>query len=394
LKFLFITSSNIACNPRLFKELQLALKLGHSCSVIQFKLGNWTDSKTNLLKKSLHNVQFIEFTALRNPFFQWFYTSLIQKILSFLPQTNLPIRLLAFSLSKRSIIINRFLKNNWGQYDWVIAHNPPSFYPALVFSLKIRAKLGIDIEDYHPGETNDLKESRKMLRMMKMILPKADYCSFAAPLIKEEVQKFITHESNEWVTILNGFAKDEFNEPTEIKYKKLKVVWFSQNIAPGRGLEKFISLANKLHKEIELHLVGDLSEDHKNLLLKCSKGVFIHLPMTQRELHGFLSQFDVGLAVETSKDLNNSIAVSNKILAYVQSGLYVIATPTPGQLSFLVGSNLNFSIVHLSDIEIEKCFSKLIKDKPKLIHKELQFQRAKKFSWENINESLINIWEN
>ena len=393
MKFLFITSSNIACNPRLLKELQLAIQLGKSCTVIQFKLGNWTDSKTNQLKKSLQNVQFIEFSALRTPFYNWLYTSLIEKALSILPHKLLSIRLQAYSLSKRSIIINKFLKNHLDHYDWVIAHNPSTFYPALIFSSKIGAKFGIDIEDYHPGETNDLKQSRKMLRMMKTILPKADYCSFAAPLIQEEVQRYINHESKEWFTILNGFSSDEFIEPPKIKNEKLKLVWFSQNITPGRGLEKFISLANKLHKELELHLIGDLSIENKNLLVNNTKGIIIHLPINQKELHEFLAEFDIGLAVESSKDLNNSIAISNKILSYVQSGLYVIATPTPGQLSFLESSNLNFSIVNLCDIEITKCVTELIKDKSKSFNKELQFQLAKKISWENINGPLINIWK-
>jgi hypothetical protein len=395
LKFLFITSSNIACNPRLLKELQLAIQLGKICTVIQFKLGNWSDSKTNQLKKSLQNVRFIEFSALRTPFFNWLYTSLIEKALSFLPHKLLSIRLQVYSLSKRSLIINKFLKNHLDHYDWVVAHNPPTFYPALIFSSKIGSKFGLDIEDYHPGETNDLKQSRKMLRMMKAILPKADYCSFAAPLIQEEVQRYINHESKEWFTILNGFSGDEFIEPTKIKNEKLKLVWFSQNITPGRGLEKFISAVINFQKDIEFHLIGNITASNRILLLQNNQEISIHPPMSQKDLHQFLSQFDVGLATDPPLNKNRELAVTNKILAFAQAGLYIVSVKAFGQNDFLRRSNLNYSIVDYSVEDISVCLRDLVEfNKTQNFDKQLQYEISQKYSWENTNKPLIKVWGN
>ena len=375
--------------------MQLAIQLGKSCTVIQFHLGNWTDSKTILLKKTLQNVQFVELTALRIPFFKWFFSSLLEKALSIVPHKILPLKFQAYSLSKRTILIHKFLNTHLEKYDWVIAHNPPAFYPALIYSSKIGAKFGIDIEDYHPGETNDLKQSRKMLRMMKTILPKADYCSFAAPLIQEEVQRYINHESKEWFTILNGFSSDEFIEPPKIKNEKLKLVWFSQNITPGRGLEKFISAVINFQKDIEFHLIGNLTASNRILLLKNNQEVSIHPPMSQKDLHQFLSQFDVGLATDPPLNKNRELAVTNKILAFAQAGLYIISVKAFGQIDFLRRSNLNYTIVDYSVEDISVCLSDLVKfNKTQYFDKQLQYEISQKYSWENANKPLIKVWGN
>lgn len=393
MKFLFITSSNIACNPRLLKELQLAIQLGKSCTVLQFKLGNWTDSKTDQLKNSLRNVQFIEFSALRTPFFKWLYTSLAEKVLSILPSTLLSIKLQAFSLSKRTIIINKFLKNHLDHYDWVIAHNPPTFYPALIFSSKIGAKFGLDIEDYHPGETNDLKQSQKMLRLMKMILPKADYCSFAAPLIQEEVQKYITHESKKWFTILNGFSKIEFKEPKQKNSQKLKIVWFAQNINPSRGLEKFISVVNLMHNDIELHLIGDLSKKNRAVLLQNDEGIIIHNPVSQKELHQFIGRFDIGLVADSPINRNRDLAITNKLIAYAQAGLFIISVSSLGHNELLYRSKLQFQIINYTEKDINYCLRNLINNfKLQGFNKVKQFNAAQKYAWEEIKMPLIKVW--
>ena len=59
------------------------------------------------------------------------------------------------------------------------------------FSLKIESKLGIDVEDYHPGETNDRIISNRVLRLMEKTLKKTNYVSFAAPLIQKEVAEYM-----------------------------------------------------------------------------------------------------------------------------------------------------------------------------------------------------------
>lgn len=392
-KILFITTSNLATNPRLVKEIELAISLNFSCTIIQFKLGNWSDEITNGVKLNFKKTEFIELSATRNPFLPWLLSSIIETVLNFIYFSFFGLRLTSFALNKRSILLNRYLRKNKKKYDWIIAHNPGAFFPAYTFSKITRCKLGLDIEDYHPGETNDSKKSQRMLKMMENILPKANYCSFASSQIQNEVEQQLACNKRNWHTIINGFPREEFITPIEDNSEKLKLIWFSQNIAENRGLEYFIKGVNKLHNEIELHLIGNLTKENSEKLLTNLKGIYIHTPMSQRELHVFISQFDIGLAIEPCKDFNNSIALSNKLLAYVQAGLYVIATPTIGQLGFLNNSNLNYSIVNLEEAEIFNCLKKLLQTKHlNRLNKQEQFKNAQKYAWEEINIPLIKVW--
>lgn len=50
---LFLTSNNLATNPRLYKELKLAIQEGHQTSLIQYKLGNWSDEKSDEMMNCL-----------------------------------------------------------------------------------------------------------------------------------------------------------------------------------------------------------------------------------------------------------------------------------------------------------------------------------------------------
>ena len=46
--------------------------------------------------------------------------------------------------------------------------------------------------------------------LMNRVLPQADYCSFAAPLIEEEVKTQITNEIKKSFVVLNGFNEFDF----------------------------------------------------------------------------------------------------------------------------------------------------------------------------------------
>lgn len=391
---LFITTTNLASNPRLFKELNLSLELFHEIDVVQFSVGGWSDEITEKLKKDFHKVNFVELSAKRKPFLNWFLTSVQQLLLKQINYKWLNVKLLSFSLTKRTIILTRYLRKKNNQYDWVVAHNPGAFFPAFEYSNRNNCNLGLDIEDYHPGEYTNALLSQRMLEMMKIILPKADYCSFAAPLIQLEVEKHIPNQSSNWFTVINGFSQSEFIRPNRINSTKIKMIWFSQNIAPGRGLENFISLIEEFSENFELHLVGALSDANRKLMFKQDSKVKIYPPMAQSDLHRFLSDFHVGLALEPAKDLNNSIALSNKLIAYAQSGLFILATPTPGQISFLNNYGFRNVVVKNEESEIKKCMFWL---KGQFDSNEIQesynFGLAKNICWESINGRLLVEWE-
>ena len=392
---LFISTHNLATNPRLVKEIELALKNEIKVTALICSFNNWSIQLNEIIKQRLIPfVNIIEVDASRKSFIKWIYITFIQLLYKLKYKLGFKnVETLSYTIIKRGILLDQVLQKHSAKYNYIIAHNPGAFYPALKFAEKIGAKLGLDIEDYHPGESTSKVENKKMLLLMQQMLPKAEYCSFAAPLIKAETEKYIAKNGKPWVTILNGFPESEFISPVEHNNDKLKLVWFSQNITHGRGLEKLIPIVNELAENVELHLIGNLTANNRDTLIPNKNGIVIHSPVSQLQLHKMLAEFDVGLAFEPGKDENNRLAISNKIISYAQSGLFILATLTQGQKNFLENSELKYFLVDYQEYQIKDAILNLIsKKKSRKFQKQEQFKNGNKYSWEQLSKPLEEIW--
>lgn len=115
----------------------------------------------------------------------------------------------------------------------------------------------------------------------------------------------------------------------------VRFYWFSQTIGPGRGLEMLAQALGVVSGNWELHLRGNLRgyatwfESHFADL--GPDRVFVHSPVTNRELPLASSPYDVGLALEMPDYPNHDLTASNKIFEYLRCGLAMIATRTKGQ---------------------------------------------------------------
>jgi glycosyltransferase involved in cell wall biosynthesis len=168
-----------------------------------------------------------------------------------------------------------------------------------------------------------------------------------------------------------------------------------EKYSQGRGLELIMPALYKFKEKVELHLIGNLySEFYEKYLSAYKDIVTIHKPLVQKELNLKLSKFDVGLAIELdTADFNRQICLTNKIWAYLQSGLYILATDTPAQVRFLeehkdCGQITKQNSDAFSDkiADINQNISKIRQSKQE------RFENAKQFSWENESEKLTEIW--
>jgi glycosyltransferase involved in cell wall biosynthesis len=397
-KILFISSTNLTVNPRLLKELKLALPLRYKVDFIGFRLGNWSDVIDKKIIKDINaNFHYIPIT--RKPFVSWFISSIIEKFtqkLYYFFKANLKIN--AYAYSKRSFLLCKYLRKNKKQYDLIIAHTLPTLYPAYKFAKQTNTNFIFDIEDYHPGEivTVDAKnEKTRRIFLMQKLLPKASYLTYASPLIgKFSLNLLNNYPVNQHQLINNCFSKSEF-QFKENTSKKIKFVWFSQNIAAGRGLELVIPALAKYKDKIELTLIGNLYAGfHKDFLSGYDDFINFIEPLPPKELNLKLSEFDIGLAIEISNvDINKDIALSNKIWAYFQSGLYVLATDTQAQKQF-VGEHEDIGVVSGQDIErFTESIENIIKNIDNIRNKKQdRFIYAQKIAWEVESEKLTDIW--
>lgn len=395
-KILFLTTANLTTNPRLLKELKF-FHDKYDCSFVGFRLGNWSDELDLQHQMELPTVNFQYLTATRAPFLPWLWSSVVhrfaQKIYPFSKKT---VNINAYASDKRAFLLNKYLARQNGNYDLVIAHNLGALYPTWRFGSNNNIPFSFDIEDYHPGEkiSKDIKnEQHRRAYLLNKLLPDAFYVSYASPLIGDKIHELMqSHKIEKYLLINNSFDATEFVQPEKIK-GKLKLVWFSQYIDSGRGVEKLLSMIDNFHGKVELHLIGSPRSHFVERYIKGRKYIKLHGTMTQNELHIALAGFDVGLALESiEQDQNRDICLTNKIWAYTQAGLYVIATNTSAQKQFIIENPWVGSLIELRENTIMNKIEWLL-DNIENIRKEKmnRFEKAKDLSWEKEGEKLKGV---
>ncbi len=374
--------------------MQLSIEQGHSPVVIKFNLSNWSQTFEKETESSFKSVRFIELSASRHPFFPWLISLLLEQACRLMPSAFLTAKQLSFAVGRRSYSILKCIEKLNQTFDLVVAHNPQSFYPALVASKKFNAKLGMDIEDYHPGETNNKSLSDKVLLLLKHTLPHAYYISYASPCFYDIINQEISLNTPKQIVLLNGFPSTDFtlkNSDTT----KLRLVWFSQHINGGRGLELLVDAIADFSDQLELHLIGQLNPNFDRNFIKGKKGVHIHAPKPQSALHEFLCDFDIGVACDVPLNFNRDLALTNKLIIYAQVGLFILASETNAQNIFLASSDLEYLKVSFDVLSYRQRLKDIIGLKTEIRNtKNIRFRKGFKFRWELISFPLKEYWNN
>ena len=375
------------------KELEYVDSIGLESILIQFKLGNWGDFETDRIIEKLNNVSVVNLEGTRKNPIKWLIVTIIEILHRRISSRLTSPKRLGYAISKRSVILHWHLKNSTYKVDWLIAHNPPSFAPALYFAKQNKISLGFDIEDYHSGESPIEKENILMKKYLQSTLCFSDYCSFASPLIEKEIQKDLKNELKNTLTLLNGFNINDF-QIRKNDGEKIKLVWYSQNIDFGRGLELFLVAIEPLKDQFELTLIGDVKPQFNQYFqLSSKKYIKIINPLSQIDLHFELCGHDVGLALDYASNRNREIALTNKILTYAQSGLFIFGLSTLAQDKFLKENELAGLLLSNNHLELANGLNYLLRNKKEIIDcRDKQFENGKKLSWQNISKPLKNLW--
>lgn len=276
----------------------------------------------------------------------------------------------------------------------VVAHNPGSFYPAKKFAKRNKIPYGIDLEDYHPGETTDTIASDRFKKLNAAILPEAAYVSAASPLIMDYSKAHIKAPFKKGFLLLNYFSQREFRQPSPLPGEKLQLVWFSQNISWGRGLEEMIPVV-KNNDACVLHLYGNADSSFCDEWIKGIPNIVLHEALPQQELHKELYLYDIGLALEKpASNLNRDLCITNKILAYYQAGLYILASSTSAQDDFIKSNPAAGKICILDTASLSIALQGLIATQQSIRSSAInRFATAGQQNWERESEKLLNNWK-
>ena len=392
---LLLTSTNLACNPRCLKELRLMVDMKISVTVVAFNLHNWSTEREKELNEELPGINYQYLESCRKDFFSWLLSSIFEKMGRVLiPFFSSNLSLYALAVSKRSWLLLSWCKSSTAKPDLIIAHNAAAFYPAYWLAKKNKIPFALDIEDYHPGETIPATVKKGVSILMKNLIEKSTYASYGSPLIMQYCEKLLGVSNPCSFVINNFFPGSNFKDVVPVITEKIQLVWFSQNIDKGRGLEELLSVFVFFDDVFELTLIGNPIESFCSKEIEDKKGISIINSVHPTVLNKMIGQFDIGLAIEPGKDLNNTIALSNKILTYFQSGLFILASDTLAQQLFMQHHPGHGICSSLKKESLTHSFERLVKDKEQIrALRSKRFKNAAAFNWENESAVLKEKWE-
>ena len=392
---LFLTSTNLACNPRCLKEVKLAAATNINVTVVAFRLGNWSDELEQEIVKGLTNVRFHYLDITREQFIPWLRATIYLKtarlIHSVFPEN---VFWASMAINKQSWALYKWAQQYKGRPDLVIAHNPPAFFAADRLASKNGVPFALDIEDYHPGEVDNKAIESPLTVVMRSLMKRSVYNSFAAPRIKAYCRQTLGIDRETDIVVNNVFSSDEFSFQDGEGGGKMKAVWFSQNIDLGRGLEEMIPCLQELAPDIELTLIGDPKEPFCQNFVGGRDFIRVIRPVSQRELHQIIARADIGLALETGRDTNRKLTLTNKLWAYFQAGLFILAFDTPAQAEFVTLYPEHALTTELNRKSISDALALLIRRLPEIrSQKHTRFTAAKRSGWEQESLVLLNVWK-
>jgi len=221
--------------------------------------------------------------------------------------------------------------------DWFIAHTQPALPAAAAAAHRWNAKLGFDCEDLLAETGDNFCEANRLIE--RKYLARCDYITATSNAMADYLAS--TYDIPPPLVLYNVFPlslAEGIAPPAQRKpHPKLRLHWVSQTIGPDRGLQDAFEACAGLADQIEIHLRGRVSEQHKSELtavaerwgvLEC---VTFHPVIDRDELFRSMAEYDVGLALERPQNRNYNLTVTNKIFGYMLAGLAVAATDTPGQ---------------------------------------------------------------
>jgi glycosyltransferase involved in cell wall biosynthesis len=321
--------------------------------------------------------------------------------------------------------------------DLYIAHHPEALGAAHAAARKCQARFAFDAEDCHsemfgrpvmPTQASDQAdmvrqllagtaagprnpEQRRIEYLERKYLPRCDYLTAASDGIAEAYA--CKYGLDRPTTILNVFplaplAALAMSEREARASRRadpapgcsVRLYWYSQVIGPGRGLEEAVQALALLPVPAELHLRGSAQPGFVETLVKMAAGLgvgdrlHLHPPCPPDELIAEAASFDIGLALETGKEINNLLASSNKLFTYMNAGLAIIATDTPGQRSILGQAPAAGVMCRMNDAaSLAEAIIRLL-ETPQVMRRAQQASRAAAethFNWEVESKKLLEL---
>jgi hypothetical protein len=288
--------------------------------------------------------------------------------------------------------------------DFFIGHNLGSINAVIKASQKFKAKAAFDFEDFHRGETRIYsKKYRKVKVVEDKFIPYLNCATAASPLISKAYKDI--YPDLDIQTVNNCFNKSNgYDELLNLSPEKIKLFWFSQTVADGRGIDVVLKAMGLLRAiDFELTLLGNCSNESKNFFVSMAREcgvnenqlIFLN-PVSEDEIIKIAAEHHIGLAVEIIKEENRNLCLSNKVFTYLLSGCAIIYSNTQAQKEFFnENKELGFGFSVGDFIELSRVLQ-TYKNDYKLLnyHRNNSLNASKNWNWENESLKLISLINN
>lgn len=336
-----ISPYHVSLQPRVLREADSLYQAGHDVRVVFRQVDSlMAESDTRLLRtrkwryavldlrKSWLLGTFWLFQSLRSKFYQWVFNTGLKTI---------------------NVGVNAYLKGlkplielaQSEKSDWFIAHTQAALPLAAWAAKRWGARLGFDCEDLLAENGTDPPEVVRLIE--KRFLHRCDYISVPSEQIRDRLVK--DYKIRPPIVLYNVFPLHlaEGLVPLQQRPKNsvIRLHWFGQTIGPGRGIEEAVIAMRMLKGNVELHLLGRISEEYRSKLMALARSmgaasdIKFHPLVDHENLIKTIGEYDVGLALERLDRKNYALTVTNKLFGYLMAGLAVAATDTPGQREIL-----------------------------------------------------------
>jgi glycosyltransferase involved in cell wall biosynthesis len=396
-KLLLITSTHLAKNPRLVKEMA-ALKSFYKLEVVFFQTLSEYVIYDDLIMADHPEVDFHRINWLNRYYSSRLSYTLLQKFLILIHRISTISILPEHQFFSGYLLLLKKLKKT----DAAIIHGHNPGVLAVVHQIAKKKKIlsGFDAEDFHRGEYPENHPRRPIMEMLEdKYIPKINLLFAASPLIGKAYTSL--YPNIHIRTINNAFPKSEFRILEKSADKSVKLVWFSQIVGQDRGLKEIIE-AIKLTREckFELYIYGECTPAMRaylsGILHKSRHQLFFKGLVSNKQLNLELGNYDIGIASEIGHTENRRVCLTNKIFAYTQAGLVILASNTPAQQEFLkIYSGMGI-VYPIDDVDVITSFLEKWYHEPDLLR---QYQQratqyaAEEINWEKESEKLITAFE-
>ncbi|MES2628313.1 MAG: hypothetical protein V4616_05025 [Bacteroidota bacterium] len=335
IRLLFLTEGNLGSDPRCMKGVWLGRHAGFNIHVVSFTAHDHTDAvEEKIVENDPEIVIFKIDLQKRNVFRKAAVKALFVtcRALSYIFPGSAAIAARARGI--KAIELITFARKHYHRTNIGVTHGPNTMYAGYVLNREMGSDIIADIDGYYPDCGESLHNGRLMKTLLKKTLPKTVYSTYSSSLIRDRLVNELGIPEEKTCTINNFFTRRDFIKPLAVNHPKLRLVWFSQEVTFGRGLENFLPAAEKVKNHIELTLIGTVDPLFEQEWLK-GKG-HISLPgwIPRRELHKRLAGFDVGVSVDDPGTSSRDLNLSTKLLSYYQSGLFILASDTTAHRTF------------------------------------------------------------